>query len=259
MRNLGRVLCFLSMLCCAGSAAVAETVSQLPKPTGYVDDYAGVLSPDAKAKMEAVCVELHDKAKAQAFVVTVKTLDGATVDSFANDLFQKWGIGNKKTDRGVLLLVATQDRKYRIEVGYGLEGILNDAKVGDMGRAMATYLQAGNFDAGMGSGLSAIVKVIASDSNVTLDSLDAVTGLTTAVTSMPPAANPPCWWCPILFWVVVPCCAIYIVWVLFRKGGAFRKGGVRFWYRGGGGGSGGGGFSGGGGGSSGGGGAGGSF
>ena len=239
MRNLGRVLCFLSMLCCAGSAAVAETVSQLPKPTGYVDDYAGVLSPDAKAKMEAVCVELHDKAKAQAFVVTVKTLDGATVDSFANDLFQKWGIGNKKTDRGVLLLVATQDRKYRIEVGYGLEGILNDAKVGDMGRAMAPYLHAGNFDAGAASGLSAIVKVIADDSNVTLDTAAA---LATAGTATPPAANPPCRWCPILFWVCMPCFAIYIIWVLFfRKGSDGRRG--RF--RSGGGWGGGGGFGGG--------------
>ena len=223
MRNLHRALCFLAVLALAALPLHAEKAADLPKPTGYVDDYANVLSPDAKSKMEALAVELHDKAKAQVFVVTVNTLDGATVESFANDLFQRWGIGNKKTDRGALLLFATQDHKYRIEVGYGLEGLLNDAKVGDIGRAMVPYLQAGNYDAAAGTGLGSVAKDIADDSNVTLDSLASLAALPTAAPAPQPAANPPCFWCTVILCIFLPLLAIFL---LYRIVGAFRgKGG----------------------------------
>jgi uncharacterized protein len=149
----------------------AETVAKMPAPTGYIDDYAAVLSAPAKSEMEALCRELHDKTKAQVFVVTIKTLEGTPVESFANDLFRKWKIGEKKTDRGVLILFAINDHKDRIEVGYGLEAILNDAKVGDIGREMVPDLKASHYDDAIRTGLQDVSKVIATDANVTLDAL----------------------------------------------------------------------------------------
>jgi uncharacterized protein len=155
----------------AALPVLAEKVSAMPAPTGYIDDYAGVLSSPAKNEMEELCHEVHEKTKAQIFLVTVKTLDNETVETFANELFAKWKIGEKKTDRGVLILFAIDDHKRWIEVGYGLEGILNDAKVGDIGREMVPTLQAANYDEATKIGLQKISKVIADDAGVTLDGL----------------------------------------------------------------------------------------
>jgi uncharacterized protein len=122
--------------------------------------------------LEGLCREVHEKTRAQVFFVTVKTLDGVAVTTFANELFAKWKIGEKKTDRGVLVLLATGDHKYWIEVGYGYEGILNDAKVGDIGRAMVPALKASNFDEAAKIEVRGVSKVIAADSGVTLAGLE---------------------------------------------------------------------------------------
>lgn len=149
----------------------AEKVSTLPAPTGYIDDYAGVLSEPARAELEGLCREVHDKTRAQVFFVTVKTMDGAAVTTFANELFAKWKIGEKKTDRGVLVLLAAGDHKYWIEVGYGLEGVLNDAKAGDIGREMVPALKASKFDDAAGTAVRDVSRVIATDAGVTLTGL----------------------------------------------------------------------------------------
>ena len=88
--------------------SLAEKVSTIPAPTGYIDDYAQVFSVDGKSKMEALSRELHDKTKAQVFVVTVNTTEDEPVETFANHLFAKWKIGEKKTDRGILMLFAIE-------------------------------------------------------------------------------------------------------------------------------------------------------
>ena len=91
-----------------------------------------MLSADAVAKLDRICAELdHSQANAQVAVVTVHNLDGDDAADWANQLEDKWHMGKKGSDRGVLVLLAVDDHKYRIDVGYGLEGILNDAKVGD--------------------------------------------------------------------------------------------------------------------------------
>ena len=144
----------------------------MPAPTGYIDDYAGVISSPAKSDMEDLARELHEKTKAQVFLVTIKTLEDEPVEKFTNELFAKWTIGEKKTDRGVLLLFAINDHKRWIEVGYGLEGILNDAKVGDIGRTMVPALREANYDNATRLGLREISQVIAADSGVTLDSFN---------------------------------------------------------------------------------------
>ena len=82
-------------------------------------------------------------------IVTVKSLDGNDIDSYAVDLYKQLGVGQKKDDRGVLLLVAPNDRRYRVEVGYGLEPVINDARAGDAGRLMAPYFRQGDYSSGI--------------------------------------------------------------------------------------------------------------
>jgi uncharacterized protein len=167
----------------------AEKVSNLPAPTGYIDDFAAVFSDSAKSRMEGLCRELHEKTKAQVFVVTVNTTEDEPVETFANHLFAKWKIGEKKTDRGILMLFAIRDRQRWIEVGYGLEGILNDAKVGDIGRTMVPALQAANYGHAAETGLRQITQIIAGDAGVTLTALADRTQ--TEPTAPAPVAGPP--------------------------------------------------------------------
>ena len=149
--------------------AMAEQVNSLPKPNDYVNDYAQVLSPDAVAKLDRICAELdHSQANAQVAVVTVHNLDGDDAADWANALENKWHMGKKGSDRGVLVLLAVDDHKYRIDVGFGLEGILNDAKVGDFGRAMVPSLRAKDYDAAILGAVGQVAQVIATDAHVTL-------------------------------------------------------------------------------------------
>ena len=140
-------------------------------PHGYVNDFAGVLNATTVEGLTQLSTEVDQKAKAQIAVVTIKTLEGDTVEDFANHLFQKWGVGNKGTDRGVMVLLATDDHKYWTEVGYGLEPILPDGKVGGFGRSMLPLLRQGNYNSAVLQMVSQIAQVIAQDSHVSLDSV----------------------------------------------------------------------------------------
>ena len=152
------------------SAALAEQVKDLPKPTDYVSDYAHVLSPQTVAQLDSICSQLdHSKANAQVAIVTVRNLDGDDAADFANGLEDAWKIGRKGSDRGILYLLAVDDHKYRIDVGYGLEGILNDAKIGDIGRAMVPYLRAADYDSAVLLAVGQLAQVIATDAGVTLE------------------------------------------------------------------------------------------
>jgi len=190
MKRTNVVWRLLSLLILAiALPSFAEKVSTLPTPTGYIDDYAHVFSDSGKSNMEGLCRELHEKTKAQVFVVTVNNTEDQPVETFANQLFAKWKIGEKKTDRGVLMLFAIGDRQRWIEVGYGLEGILNDAKVGDIGRTMVPALQAANYDHAAETGLRQITRIIATHAGVTLDALGDRTQ--TEPTAPTPVTGPP--------------------------------------------------------------------
>src|SRR5579875_1235974 len=156
----------------ATATAGAEAVKDLPaRPTSYVQDFAGVIDPDAKAQMEALGAEVEREAHATIEVVTIHSLDGDTIEDFSTQLENKWKVGPKGTDRGVILLFAVNDHKRRIEVGYGLEGVLNDAKVGDIGRSMVPDLQAGDYGSAILGGERQIAADIAQDAGVTLTPL----------------------------------------------------------------------------------------
>lgn len=149
----------------------AEKVSDLPQPTDYVSDFAHVLSPEAIARLDAVCAELdHSQANAKIAVVTVRSLDGDDAADYANQLETHWKMGDKNrgSNRYAMVFIAVDDHKYRIEVGYGLEGILNDAKVGDFGREMVPLLRANDYDGAVTGAVGEIAQVIAEDAKVTL-------------------------------------------------------------------------------------------
>src|SRR5260221_14667697 len=167
-KYIARPLLFLLVLCVP--AARAEPVKNL-KPQGYVNDFAGVLSAQAKDKLTALCAEVEQKTKAQIAVVTVSSLEGEPVEQFSLDLATQWGVGPKRQARGVLILVAPNDRKYRVEVGYGLEAILPDGKVGGFGREMIPLLQRNDYGGAVTLLTERIAAVIAADRGVTLDTL----------------------------------------------------------------------------------------
>jgi uncharacterized protein len=152
----------------AAGIARAEDPTKLPQPTTYVSDFAGVIDADSKQQIEALCTEIYEKAHATIEVVTIQSLDGDSIEDFTTKLEDKWKVGPKGTDKGIVMVFAIKDHKRRIEVGYGLEGILNDAKVGDIGRSMVPQLQAGQYGPGILSGVQQIGNVIAADANVTL-------------------------------------------------------------------------------------------
>src|ERR1039458_1771227 len=150
-----------------GTLARAESVSQL-QPTGYVNDFAHVLDPSTTAQISDICRQVDEKAHTQIAVVTINSLDGADIDSYAVDLFKKWGIGGKSTDRGVLILYVIRDRLARIEVGYGLEPILPDGKVGGFRREAIPLMQSQDYNKGLLLVTSRIANVIATDAGVQL-------------------------------------------------------------------------------------------
>jgi uncharacterized protein len=163
-------LLLATVLGISATAALAEQVKDLPQPTDYVSDDAHVLSPEAIARLDRICGQLdHSAANAQIAVVTIHTLDGDDAADYANQLEDKWKMGRKGTDRGLLVFLAVDDHKYRIEPGYGLEGILPDGKVGDIGREMVPYLRAGDYDGAITAAVGEVAQVIAADAKVTLD------------------------------------------------------------------------------------------
>jgi uncharacterized protein len=151
------------------SAAIAfgEPVTQL-HPSNYVNDFAHVLSDQTVTELNGVGQQLDDKAHAQMAVVTINTTDGRDIESYANDLYRQWGIGGKSTNRGVLILLAVKDRRYRPEVGYGLEPILPDGKVGGFGREAVPLLKQGDYDGAIQLMAMRVANVIAQDAGIEL-------------------------------------------------------------------------------------------
>lgn len=107
-------------------------LAAFPRPDGYVNDFADVLTSDDEAYLENYLRTLEAETSAEVAIVTVTSMEGMTIEEYANRLFADWGIGKAQTDNGVLLLVAPDDRAVRIEVGYGAEGILPDGLAGEI-------------------------------------------------------------------------------------------------------------------------------
>jgi uncharacterized protein len=192
-------------------------------PTGYVTDLAGVIAPDTKTQLEALCTEVEQKTGAQMAIVTVHSIEGQSIEDYAADLYKQLGVGDKDTSRGVLLLVAPDLRQYRIEVGYGLEPVITDGRAGDSGRAMVPLLRQGNYSGAIETAAGQLANYIAADRGVTL------------AAQPPPIAAPP----PsdgsdsssIQFWLILG--IVFILFMIVRRAivgaGGGRRGGSSWW------------------------------
>jgi len=168
LRNrLARIAAFIFFLIAVVSA---EPVAQL-KPAGYVNDFAHVLAPNTAAQMEDICRQIDQNAHAQIAVVTINSLDGSDPESYAVELYSKWGIGSKATNRGVLILYAIQDRRARVEVGYGLEPILPDGKTGSFQREAVPLMRGGDYSGAISLVTTRVAAVIAQDAGIQLSNM----------------------------------------------------------------------------------------
>ena len=233
-----------------------------PELTGRVVDQAGVMSAESKSDIEAKSKTLEDKSGIQLVVATVKSLQGSDIETYANQLFRTWKLGEAKKNNGVLLLVAPNERKVRIEVGYGLEGTLTDALSSVIiSSAIIPRFKTKDFSGGIERGVDGIISVLSGDSAEWQPKVNVRTESKAEETDK-------------IFPIVFTILLIFFIWYLIRNAGSGRPpgpgtrsgpiifpggwGGSSDWGGGGGGGGFGGGFSGGGG-SSGGGGASGSW
>ena len=156
------------------AAAGLEAAEIPPKPQAgtniYVQDYADVISPDSEKIIYSIGRELDSKTTAQVAVLTVPTLDGEPIESYALKVLRGWGIGSRDKNNGVLIVVATQDRQSRIEVGYGLEGALPDGLTGRLqDDTMLPYFKQGQYDKGIVNGYAATAATVAKEYNVKLE------------------------------------------------------------------------------------------
>ncbi|HEX3986973.1 MAG TPA: TPM domain-containing protein [Acidobacteriaceae bacterium] len=161
----------IAVFVCVLAPAFGQAVKDLPRPTDYVSDDAHVMSASTKAQLDQLCGEVDREAHAQIAVVTINTLNGESIQQYAVELEDAWKVGQKGSDRGVIILLAVKDRKRFIETGYGLEGILPDGKVGDIGRQMVPMLRANDFDAAVTLAVDEISQIIAQDAGVQLQPL----------------------------------------------------------------------------------------
>lgn len=168
---------FILLLQCFFAAYATAAPQIPPKPTAaagiYVQDYAQVLSAEDKSRLLSIGQELDNKTTAQLAVVTVKTLDGQPIEDYALAILREWGIGSKEKNNGALIVVAVQDRRSRIEVGYGLEGLLTDGLTGRIqDQAMIPYFRKGNYAAGIVNGYAVTASIIAKDAGVQLTAVN---------------------------------------------------------------------------------------
>ena len=130
------------------------------EPGGYINDYAKMLSLQTTNQIVAELINYEKETSNQIVIVTFKSLDGESLEDFSIKLAQKWKIGTKEKDNGVILLVFKDDRKVRIEVGYGLEGVLTDAICSQIIRnEIVPNFKAGNYDLGVEKAIGAIIEV----------------------------------------------------------------------------------------------------
>ncbi len=127
----------------------------------WVHDEANVLSASTKAELETILKHHRDSTSNQIAVYLIPSLEGDDIDDYANRVFAEWKLGQEKKDNGVLFLIAMQDKKMRIEVGYGLEGVLTDALSSRINRnEVSPHFRAGDYEGGVKAGVVAIIKSI---------------------------------------------------------------------------------------------------
>lgn len=186
----------LTIYMALGAVAVAApSLPPTPLTSNYVQDYAGVLSNETKSKINRLGAKIAGQTEAQIVVVTIDSLQGASIEDYSLALFRQWKIGNKEKNNGVLLLVAVGDRQSRIEVGYGLEGALNDARAGQIqDEYLLPPLSRDDYNRGIWDSYKAIMRVVSAEYGLPVpgDNQAAAPNSNTAVMS---------WWESLPWWL----------------------------------------------------------
>lgn len=159
-------LALAAVLLC-GTTAGADFAAL--RPEGYVSDFARVIPAEKKSELERYCKAVEASTGAEIALVTIPSLEGEPVEDVANLLYRKWGVGKKGTNEGVLVLLSIRDRRSRIEVGYGLEGVLPDGYAGSLLREMRPALRAGDIGGAMGAAAQAIGDKVAAEKGVKIE------------------------------------------------------------------------------------------
>jgi uncharacterized protein len=162
------------LVLCTASAVIAVDIPA--RPPAPVVDLAGIIDDSVKTKLNTYMRELEQKTTAQMAILTIKSLEGQSLEDLSITIaHDKWKLGQKGKDNGVLMMVALKDRKYRIEVGYGLEGVLPDSLVGGIGRQyLVPYFKKGDYSSGIYAAALVIANKIADDAGVKISGLPTV-------------------------------------------------------------------------------------
>lgn len=170
MKNIKKTALLTILLCFLFS--VQAFAYDFPEPTRnfFVNDFANVIDSDDENEIMNIGSSLNNQTTAQVVVVTVDSLNGYDENEYALELGREWGVGDDEKNNGVVILLSVSDRKISIQVGYGLEGCLNDAKVGRILDEYAIpYLSDDNFSKGLTEAFKAVVTVIYDEYGVTPD------------------------------------------------------------------------------------------
>lgn len=166
-RNILIVL-YISIFCFI-SLSQASTPPVPERPPDYVVDLAGIIENNIEMRMNSILRELETKTGTQMVILTITSLDGESIEEFSINTAEQWKLGQKGVDNGVLVTVAVKDRKYRFEIGYGLEGTLPDSFVGSVGRKyLVPYFKKGNYSLGLYYATMAIIDKIAKEEGITI-------------------------------------------------------------------------------------------
>ena len=156
---------FLVVATLSFSSSLANALPTTPQ--GFVSDEAGVISEHNQQKLEALLQNFEKNSTIEIAIATTNNLAGDTIEGYAVKIFEKWGIGKKGKDNGILFLIAPKDRKVRFEIGYGLEGTVNDALAGKiLDKAVMPAFRNGNLERGIISGTVTLVDFISKQKNI---------------------------------------------------------------------------------------------
>ena len=190
-RAISTLLLVLMLLFAIGSPAADAAGSRLlgtttvtasdllakPAQRSYIVDTSGMVSAEDAAQISKIGAELRSKTKAEIVVVTVPTLGDTDIESYANELFRSWGIGDARMNNGVLLLIAKNNRAFRIEVGYGLEGAITDGYAGSVLDAMKGEFRKENYSPAILQAYVTLAQKAAAEYGVGLESLGGALGI----------------------------------------------------------------------------------
>ncbi len=199
MRRLLPALTVTLLMLSVGSATAYGRID-LPAPRHYVEDYANVMDSSEERSLNGILQELEQKTSAQYIVLTVQSTEGVPIEQFAIELSEKWQLGQKGKDNGMLFVLAVKDRRYRFEVGYGLEGFVTDQYCGRVGReVLAPLLKKGQYSKGIYEANLQIVRKIAGEAGVSLTGMPKLAPVSTRRRTGPPCFT----FLPILFFLLL--------------------------------------------------------